>query len=179
MKAWNIDASWTLFLDRDGVINQRKMGGYITSKEAFVFEEGVLDALKIIGDHFHYVFVVTNQQGIGKGIMTESDLIGIHDYMVDEIEKKGGKITHCYFAPELKNDSNSTRKPSSAMALRAKSEFEAIDFEKAIMVGDTDTDILFGKSLNMKTVRIHTVEPIKVEADITVNSLIELAHLIR
>jgi histidinol phosphatase-like enzyme len=99
--------------------------------------------------------------------------------MVDEIEKKGGKITHCYFAPELKNDSNSTRKPSSAMALRAKSEFEAIDFEKAIMVGDTDTDILFGKSLNMKTVRIHTVEPIKVEADITVNSLIELAHLIR
>lgn len=178
MKAWNIDASWTLFLDRDGVINQRKMGGYITSKEEFVFEEGVLDALKIIGDHFHYVFVVTNQQGIGKGIMKESDLIGIHDYMVAEIEKKSGKITHCYFAPELKNDSNSTRKPSSAMALRAKSEFEAIDFEKAIMVGDTDSDILFGKALSMKTVRIKTIEPISVKADLTVDSLRAFAELI-
>ena len=47
MKAWNIDASWTLFLDRDGVINQRKMGGYITSKSEFVFEEGAVDAIAV------------------------------------------------------------------------------------------------------------------------------------
>jgi histidinol-phosphate phosphatase family protein len=178
MKAWNIDASWTLFLDRDGVINKRKMGGYITSKSEFAFEEGVLDAIAVFDKVFQHIFVVTNQQGIGKGIMTEADLLDIHRFMVEEIEEKGGRITQCYFAPELKNAENSTRKPSSAMALRAKSEFQAIDFEKSIMVGDTDTDILFGKSLQMKTVRIQTVEPIKVEADVTVNSLIELAHLI-
>jgi histidinol-phosphate phosphatase family protein len=179
MKAWNIDASWTLFLDRDGVINQRKMGGYITSKNEFTFEEGVLDAIAVFNKAFQYIFVVTNQQGIGKGLMTEEDLLEIHRFMAEEIEKNGGRITRCYFAPELKNAENSTRKPSSAMALQAKSEFQAIDFEKSIMVGDTDSDILFGKSLNMKTVRIQTVEPIKVEADVTVNSLIELAHLIR
>lgn len=67
MKAWNIDASWTLFLDRDGVINQRKMGGYITSKSEFSFEEGVLDAIAVFDKVFQYIFVVTNQQGIGKG----------------------------------------------------------------------------------------------------------------
>lgn len=178
MKAWNIDASWTLFLDRDGVINQRKMGGYITSKSEFAFEEGVLDAIAVFDKVFQHIFVVTNQQGIGKGIMTEADLLDIHRFMVEKIEEKGGRITQCYFAPELKNAENSTRKPSSVMALRAKSEFQTIDFEKSIMVGDTDTDILFGKSLQMKTVRIQTVEPIKVEADVTVNSLIELAHLI-
>jgi histidinol-phosphate phosphatase family protein len=178
MKAWNIDASWTLFLDRDGVINQRKMGGYITSKSEFAFEEGVLDAIAVFDKVFQHIFVVTNQQGIGKGIMTEADLFDIHRFMVQKIDENGGRITQCYFAPELKNAENSTRKPSSAMALRAKSEFQTIDFEKSIMVGDTDTDILFGKSLQMKTVRIQTVEPIKVEADVTVNSLIELAHLI-
>jgi histidinol-phosphate phosphatase family protein len=178
MKAWNIDASWTLFLDRDGVINQRKMGGYITSKSEFAFEEGVLDAIAFFDKVFQHIFVVTNQQGIGKGIMTEADLLDIHRFMVEKIDENGGRITQCYFAPELKNAENSTRKPSSAMALRAKSEFQTIDFEKSIMVGDTDTDILFGKSLQMKTVRIQTVEPIKVEADVTVNSLIELAHLI-
>lgn len=178
MKAWNIDPSWTLFLDRDGVINQRKMGGYITSKSEFIFEEGALDAIADFNKYFKYIFVVTNQQGIGKGLMSETDLLSVHHFMLEEIEKNDGRITRCYFAPELKNAESSTRKPSSAMALRAKSEFEMVDFEKSIMVGDTDTDILFGKSLNMKTVRIHTVEPIKVEADVTVNSLIELAHLI-
>lgn len=178
MKAWNIDASWTLFLDRDGVINQRKMGGYITSKSEFSFVEGVLDAIAVFDKVFQYIFVVTNQQGIGKGIMTEADLLDIHRVMVEKIEENGGRITQCYFAPELKNAKNSTRKPSSAMALKAKSEFQAIDFEKSIMVGDTDSDILFGKSLQMKTVRIQTVEPINVEADVTVNSLIDLAHLI-
>lgn len=110
--------------------------------------------------------------------MTEADLLDIHRVMVEKIEENGGRITQCYFAPELKNAKNSTRKPSSAMALKAKSEFQAIDFEKSIMVGDTDSDILFGKSLQMKTVRIQTVEPINVEADVTVNSLIDLAHLI-
>jgi histidinol-phosphate phosphatase family protein len=179
MKAWNIDAAWTLFLDRDGVINQRKMGGYITSKSEFVFEEGAVDAIAVFNTIFQYIFVVTNQQGIGKGLMTEADLLDIHRFMVEEIENNGGRIAHCYFAPEIKNSENSTRKPSPAMALSAKSKFQTIDFEKSIMVGDTDSDILFGKSLNMKTVRIQTVEPIKVEADVTVNSLIELAHLIR
>jgi histidinol-phosphate phosphatase family protein len=178
MKAWNIDASWTLFLDRDGVINQRKMGGYITSKSEFAFEEGVLDAIAVFDKVFQHIFVVTNQQGIGKGIMTEADLLDIHRFMVEKIDENGGRITQCYFAPELKNAENSTRKPSSAMAWQAKSEFQVIDFEKSIMVGDTDTDILFGKSLKMKTVRIQTVEPINVEADVTVNSLIDLAHLI-
>jgi histidinol-phosphate phosphatase family protein len=179
MKAWNIDASWTLFLDRDGVINQRKIGGYITSKSEFVFEEGAVEAITFFNKAFQHIFVVTNQQGIGKGLMTESNLLDVHRFMVTEIEKNDGRITHCYFAPELKNSENSTRKPSPAMALRAKSEFQTVDFEKSIMVGDTDSDILFGKSLNMKTVRIQTVEPIKVEADVTVNSLIELAYLIR
>lgn len=175
---WNIDDSWTLFLDRDGVINQRKMGGYITNVESFVFEDGVLEAMNVFSDTFQCVFVVTNQQGIGKGIMTETDLFEIHDYMVAEIEKSGGRITKCYFAPDLKDSPNSYRKPSPVMALKAKNEFPSVDFNKAIMIGDTDSDILFGKASNMKTVRIKTVEKIGLEADLTVNSLFDFAQLI-
>jgi histidinol phosphatase-like enzyme len=64
------------------------------------------------------------------------------------------------------------------MALNAKRDFEKINFEKAIMVGDTDTDILFGQSLDMKTVRIRTLEPIGVVADLTVESLVHFAQLL-
>lgn len=172
-----IDSSWTLFLDRDGVINKRLMGAYVKSIDEFEFLPQVEESIAIFSKLFQHVFVITNQQGIGKKIMTERNLLDIHRYMCDEISKKGGKITSCYYAPELKNDPDSTRKPKPNMALKAKKEFPSIDFKKSIMVGDTDSDIVFGKNLGMKTVRIKTIEPINIEADLSVESLKELIEL--
>lgn len=172
---WNIDASWTLFLDRDGVINHRIMGGYIKKIEEFYFLDNVPQAIAKFTSIFNHIFVVTNQQGIAKGIMTESNLLEIHSYMLNKLESMNARITKCYYAPEIKGDPNSTRKPNPAMGLKAKAEFPEINFSKSIMVGDTDSDILFGKNLGMKTVRIKTEEPIKVEADYTCSSLSELS----
>ncbi len=175
MISWDIDSSWTLFLDRDGVINKRIMGGYVTCIEEFQFEDSVPEAIAQLSSIFSHLFVVTNQQGIAKGVMSESNLLEIHRYMIKEIEKMNGRISKCYYAPELKNDPFSTRKPQPTMGLKAKEEFPAISFEKSIMVGDTDSDILFGKNLGMKTVRIKTEEPVNTEADYTFNSLIEFS----
>lgn len=178
MLNWNIDKSWTLFLDRDGVINHRKMGGYITSIEEFQFLDQVEQAIAEFTKHFQRIFVVTNQQGIAKNTMSESNLLEIHDYMCEKIKQNGGKIDACYFAPGLKSELNSLRKPNSGMALQAKADFPEVDFEKAIMIGDTDSDILFGLNLGMKTVRVKTVEPIGVESHVTVESLYEFAQLL-
>ncbi len=175
MENLKIDHTWTLFLDRDGVINHRIMGGYVTSIDEFQFLNGVLDAMKIFKNTFSHVFVVTNQQGIAKNIMTERNLLEIHDYMCSQIEKAEGSITKCYFAPELKTDQNNTRKPKPNMALKAKQDFPNVDFQKSIMVGDTDSDIKFGMNLGMKTIRIKTVETINVEADFTFTSLKEFS----
>lgn len=175
---WNIDASWSIFLDRDGVINERIFGGYITRVTDFKFIDGVIDAISIFSKKFNHVFVVTNQQGVGKGIMTESNLLEIHTYMCGEIEKSGGEVTQCYFATNLRGEVPDDRKPKPAMANWAKEDFLTVDFSKSIMVGDTDSDIRFGKNVGMKTVRIKTEEPIGLEADLTVNNLLELAKLI-
>lgn len=178
MLDWNIDASWTLFLDRDGVINQRIMGGYVQSVDQFNFIEGVPESIAKFSSLFSSIFVITNQQGIGKGIMTERNLLDIHSYMIVELKKRNGIITKCYYAPELKSNQNSTRKPGTKMGLQAQKEHPEIDFSKSIMVGDTDSDILFGKNLGMKTVRIKTEEPINIEADITCLSLLEFSEKI-
>ncbi len=178
MLNWNIDASWTLFLDRDGVINQRIMGGYVQSVDQFNFIEGVPESIAKFSSMFSSIFVITNQQGIGKGIMTERNLLDIHSYMLVELKKRKGLITKCYYAPELKSDQNSTRKPGTKMGLQAQKEHPEINFSKSIMVGDTDSDILFGKNLGMKTVRIKTEEPINIEADITCLSLLEFSEKI-
>tara|TARA_B100000902_G_C26489870_1_gene518776 strand:- start:186 stop:434 length:249 start_codon:yes stop_codon:yes gene_type:complete len=73
-----IDASWTLFIDRDGVINERLFGAYVMSKKDFVFKSGVLETSAKLFSHFSNVFVVTNQQCIGKGLVSEEAIQEMH-----------------------------------------------------------------------------------------------------
>lgn len=154
MNVIQIDKDWTLFLDRDGVINRRIPGDYIRTVEEFEFLPGVLKTLSRFSNIFHYLIIVTNQQGIGKGLMTEKDLQVIHQHMVDQIEKSGGRIDKIYFCSDLASLADNCRKPSPAMGLRAKKDFSQIDFEKSVMVGDSLTDIGFGRGLDMKTILI-------------------------
>ena len=176
IKDWGIDRTWTLFLDRDGVINERIWGGYVTDRSEFKFLPEVKEAIRGFGRYFGLIIVVTNQQGIGKGIMTERNLFDVHNYMCDEVYRAGAKIDKCYFAPNLKGAEDDIRKPNPGMAIMAKEEFPQIDFEHAVMVGDTDTDVEFGRNLGMKTVRVLTEEPVSVKADASVHSLIELLN---
>lgn len=173
MLDWGIDNTWTLFLDRDGVINKRKFGGYITSVEEFEFLPEVLPAMAGLSKIFHRIIVVTNQQGIGKNLMTERNLLEIHTYMCDRVYEAGGKIDKCYFAPNLRGAEDDMRKPGPAMAELAQMEFPEIDFENAVMVGDTDSDILFGRNLGMKTVGVLSEEKLSEKADVEVRSLNE------
>ncbi len=81
----HINNNWTLFLDRDGVINNRLADDYVKSWDEFEFIQGVLEALGIFARLFSKIFIITNQQGIGKNIMTLADLESIHAKMLDEI----------------------------------------------------------------------------------------------
>ncbi len=150
------DKTWTLFLDRDGVINTRKPGAYVLSREDFSWTEKAQESIASLSQLFGRTLVVTNQQGIGKGLMSENDLIQIHQMLQLEVEKAGGKIDRIYHCPALKESNSFYRKPMPGMALLAKKDFPEINFKKAIMVGDTISDMIFGKNLNMKTVLIDT-----------------------
>lgn len=152
--SWNLDSSWTLFLDRDGVINTHIKGGYVTSLSEFEFIDGVLTSLPKLAQIVGRIVVVTNQQCIGKGILSESELNEIHDHMVTTIQNEGGRIDAVYFAPQLVSENSSMRKPNTGMADAAQAQFPDIDFTKSIMVGDSLTDMEFGKRKGMKTVQI-------------------------
>jgi len=178
MKPFTIDSSWTLFLDRDGVINKRLIDDYVKSTEEFELLPGVADALAIANERFGAIVVVTNQQGIGKKIMTERNLFEIHAYCSQLITLNGGRIDRYYFAPELANSDGDLRKPASGMALQAQKNFPSIDFEKSVMIGDSNSDIAFGKNLGMKTVFVSETGEQHREADVSVISLFEGIKLI-
>lgn len=154
----SIDKSWTLFIDRDGVINKEKKEDYILHWDEFVFYDGVKDAMKIFNEVFGIIVMVTNQRGIGKGLMTLNDLDNIHSNMLHEIESAGGRVDKIYFCTDLTNDSPN-RKPNAGMALQAKQDFPSIDFSKAIMVGNKPSDMQFGRNAGIQTVFLTTTNP--------------------
>ncbi len=147
-----IDQSWTLFLDRDGVINKRLVDDYVKIWEEFEFLPGVKEAINKLSKMFGRIIIVSNQQGVGKGLMTEDDLKEIHSKMITEIEEAGGCIDAIYYCPELKENNPECRKPMPGMALQAQKDFPEIDFDKSIMVGDSPSDMEFGIHLGMVTV---------------------------
>jgi len=174
-------AGWTLFLDRDGVINQRIPGEYVKRIDEFVFVPGTLQSIAKFAGIFKFIFVATNQQGIGKGIMDELDLGIIHDYMVHEIQKAGGRIDKVYFCPGLATDKPLCRKPQIGMAIQAKADFPDIDFAKCLMIGDSVSDIQFGLDAGMEALYIQHADhpPIDLPHNTPVyNSLAEIAGII-
>lgn len=154
----SIDKSWTLFLDRDGVINEDKVGSYIFNAGEFKFVKGAPELFSILSKKFNRIIVVTNQRGVGKGLMSVDDLHGIHEKMTKAIEAVGSKIDGIYYAPSLQND-DSLRKPNPGMAFKAKTDFPDIDLSKSIMVGNKHSDMLMGKNAGMYTVFLATTNP--------------------
>jgi len=154
LKNLNINKNWTLFLDRDGVINKKIDNDYVKQWIEFEFIEGVLDALKFLNTVFGSIIVVTNQQGIGKKLYRKEDLEIIHKNMVYEIAYHGGKIDKVYFSPYLKSENHPYRKPGIGMALKAKEDISTINFKQSIMIGDSMSDMEFGRNAGMKTIYI-------------------------
>ena len=154
-----IDRSWTLFIDRDGVINRKRDHDYVKRWEEFIFIDGSLAALKHFKSIFGRQIIVTNQRGIDKDLMTEEDLGLIHQKMLGEISKAGGNIDRIYYCPfHPENDHQGWRKPKLGMAKAAKKDFPAIDFQRSIMIGDAWSDMLFGRNAGMFTIWISALE---------------------
>ena len=82
-----IDKSWTLFLDRDGVINVEKKDSYVLNIAEFIFSEGVQQAIKLLSEIFGLILIVSNQRGVSKGVMSLDDLHDVHAYMLEEINR--------------------------------------------------------------------------------------------
>jgi len=177
-----VDKSWTLFLDRDGVLNHDKEGSYIFKLEEFRFYDGVLEALAVFNQVFGDIVIVTNQRGVGKGLMSELDLMEIHNKMLQDVEAAGGRIDAIYYATSLDNN-HPERKPHPGMALKAKADFPDIDFSKSIIVGNNLSDMEFGRNAGMHTVFMLTTQPNlplpHPQIDLAYNNLLNFAEALQ
>lgn len=173
----------TLFLDRDGVINMRTPGDYVRTPGMFEPTEQLGEAMRLLSACFGRIVVVTNQAGIGKGLMTERDLASVHQKMFELVAAGGGRIDRAYHCPHVKDAGCPCRKPATGMAWQALADFPEIDFENAWLVGDSASDIRFGQALGMHTVLIagkteEAAELAAMKVDFRFDSLFQFAGFI-
>lgn len=155
-----------VFFDRDGVINERLFGDYVKDSKQFIFNSGFFELLSKLKSDDYLTTVVTNQQGVGKKIMTELDLINLHNFMQEELKSNTNHnfdiIKYC---TALATENNLRRKPEIGMFTEILEElnYNNSTTNQLFMIGDSVTDIIPGNIIGCTTIFIGTDEILEQE----------------
>jgi D-glycero-D-manno-heptose 1,7-bisphosphate phosphatase len=144
----------TIFLDRDGVINENR-SDYVKSWSEYRFLPGAREAIAELTQAGHRIVVCTNQAGIARGNISLETVEDIHRRMLADVAKMGGRIEKVYYCPHGKDEHCSCRKPRPGLLLRARDEL-GLDMRDAVFVGDSMTDIRAGLAAGIRTVLVLT-----------------------
>lgn len=168
------------FFDRDGVVNVSPGAGYVERWEDFHFSEGIIQALAWLRTRGFALILVTNQQGVGKGLMTEAALDDIHARMQAELAEHGAQFDGIHACTCLKSAPGCRcHKPSAEMALAAAKEHD-LDLAQSWMIGDHDRDIQMAVNAGIpNTVRVLGEKEATVQATASIKMLVELLPLLQ
>jgi D-glycero-D-manno-heptose 1,7-bisphosphate phosphatase len=146
-----------LFLfDRDGIINVRPVNDYVKQLNEFHFHPDFFELFSLLNNLGFHTAVITNQQGVGKGLMSEATLIEIHKHMQDALSSKTGyKFDKIFYCTSLKEVNDYRRKPNPGM-LEEAIKFFNLDKENTFFMGDSTSDIIAGKEAGVKTILINS-----------------------
>ncbi len=144
----------TIFLDRDGVINENR-SDYVKSWQEFRFLTGSREAIAKLTRAGHRIIVCTNQAGVARGCIASDMVEDIHRRMIASIEEAGGMIEHVYYCPHGKDEQCDCRKPRPGMLLRARDEL-GVDLHDALFIGDSITDVRAGIAAGVRSILVLT-----------------------
>ena len=169
-----------VFVDRDGVI-VRNRADYVKSVTEVELLPHAIDALCLLTEEGHRVFVITNQSGVGRGIVSEQEVDLIHDHLATKVAERGGRIESFLVCPHRPDDGCACRKPEPGLLYRARDEF-GVDLSAAYLVGDFKTDVEAAATAGCSSIlvlsgRTHPGASTG-DADHVVEDLLEAAHVI-
>ena len=177
----------TVFLDRDGVLNEKMPEGrYVTSWAEFQLLPGVPEAIARLNRAGLRVIVVSNQRGIALGLYSVADVEAIHAALQGLLNSQGAHVDAFYFCPHDKGQCN-CRKPLPGLFDQAVAQFPAITAAGSVMIGDSLSDIEFGRRVGMTTIFIEGnaqrrkpgAESARQLADLSFPTLVEAVAALR
>ena len=140
-----------IFLDRDGTINIDP--GYIPDVENFKFYDYVFDALRVLSKLSKDFIIITNQSGVSRGFIKESNLIEINKFIFKNFAENNINLLDIYCCTDHPENSTIRRKPGVGMFLEASNDFN-IDLSNCLMIGDALSDILPAVTLGMDSMLV-------------------------
>lgn len=152
-----------VFLDRDGVINADR-DDYVKNVDELRIYEFAPTAIRKLNDAGRSVFIISNQQGVAKGIIAEDDLLAIQREISRRVEDAGGRIAGFYYCKHLASDGCACRKPQPGLILAAAKE-HGIELSESVMVGDSERDIAAGRAAGCKTILVLTGKLTRADAE--------------
>ncbi|MGH7907746.1 MAG: D-glycero-alpha-D-manno-heptose-1,7-bisphosphate 7-phosphatase [Candidatus Binataceae bacterium] len=148
------EALRTVFLDRDGVINEKAPEGeYIRRVQDLTLLNGAASAIARLNRAGVRVVVVTNQRGVALGLYTVEDVRKIEAALEEMLAAEDARVDGFYFCPHDEGTCN-CRKPQPGLFEQARADFQEIDPASSVMIGDSLSDVEFGRGLDMRTIFI-------------------------
>ncbi len=143
-----------IFLDRDGVINKKSSDGdYVKSWKEFEFLPGAKEALALLTVAGYKIFIISNQRGIARGLMSVEDLKDLHYRMESELNGHGAWLAGSYYCPHKNEDACFCRKPQPGLLYRAARE-HYLDLTKVIMIGDRPSDVAAAEAAGCRAILV-------------------------
>jgi D-glycero-D-manno-heptose 1,7-bisphosphate phosphatase len=173
-----IEVMNAIFFDRDGIINRRIVDDYVKRPDEFEFLPGIFELLPSVHRAGYMAIVITNQRGIGRGLMSERDLEEIHAQMQRTLaERTGEQFDAIYHCPHDVADACDCRKPLPGLLRRAARDY-AIDLASSWMIGDSESDVEAGLAAGCHTGLVAPAGT-STAAEVAGSSLIEVWGILR
>lgn len=138
------------FLDRDGTLIRDT--DYPRDPALVELLPGAADALKQLRRHGYALVVVSNQSGIGRGLITPGEAAAVHERFVGLLADHGITLDGAYYCPHTPDDGCGCRKPAPGLLVRAAKEL-GLDIARSVMIGDKASDVEAGESVGCRAVR--------------------------
>jgi D-glycero-D-manno-heptose 1,7-bisphosphate phosphatase len=179
------------FLDRDGTVNEEV--DHLRVPEQVRLIPGAGPAIRSLNDHGILTCIISNQAGVARGLLTEQDLLPIHEKLRRALQSSNARIDRIYYCPHHPDEGKppyniacDCRKPATGMLRRGQEELD-IDLERSFVVGNRIVDVQAGKAVGATTILVLTgygrtalgeCSAAGVQPDFTAPSIVEAVDFI-
>jgi D-glycero-D-manno-heptose 1,7-bisphosphate phosphatase len=144
----------TIFVDRDGVINEDS-DAFIKSLKEWHPIPGSVEALATLSRHDYQIIVITNQSGIARGLFSIDDLTAMHNQLHQQVQAQGGTITDIFYCPHGPDDHCTCRKPLPGLFTQAQKKYN-LDLKNSWYIGDSYRDLEAGQAAGTHVALVRT-----------------------
>ncbi len=163
-----------VFFDRDGIVNQSPGAGYVERPEDFHLQPAFVEAVRVVQSKGYVSIVITNQQGVGKGLYSAKMVEDLHQSVREVLQPERLDLLDLFYCPHLSSEDCNCRKPLPGMILKAAAK-HGIDLTKSWMVGDREGDVVTGHAAGCRAVLVASG---KTAADAQVATMEDLPTLL-